>query len=292
MTRWPTILAAILGSGPFLGTALGQVPPPLPGRGEAERTSPSVQGLTTRPAENPRALSGPDAPVRIAPGSRVDPDRRPDPKTPDRPATAGPDPLTILNQPPPLIPVDASIEDRNALDTSLRVLSPQPWYPTGFRAPYEHPDDPSYSVRIDGALMMVYQDGVYTRRGGRTVVGVPPGAWYVIGREDLRPRIRTVDPPEPAAGDGRMPGAVAPVAAPSAARTEGVRLDLRVIPVRPAPPVVAPAPSAPGPVDPTVEAKKSGLRILEDEAYRRRLLDHLRGRFGDDERPVTSPAGS
>jgi hypothetical protein len=290
MSWIPAILAALFGASS--GVAFTPpVPPPLPGRGEAERVAPSVQGLTTRPVANPNALSGPDAPLRMAPGARVDPDRRPDPKTPGRPTAAGPDPLTILRQPQPLVPVDASVEDRNALDTSLRVISPETWSPTGFRVPYEHPDDANYSVRFDGALMLVYQDGVYTQRGGRTLVGMPPGAWYVIGREDLRPRVRALEPTDSAETNSPAQTGLAPIPTVATGRADGVRLDLRVIPVRPATPPVPPPPVDP-PTPPTIEPTATGLRILRDESYRRRFLDRLRERFDPDVPPVRAPAGS
>ena len=289
MQRFPTILAALVAASPA-SAFTPPVQPPLPGRGELERTSPTVPTFTNRPVANPGALSGPSAPVRIAPGSRLPSDRRPDPKMPGRPATAGPDPLTILNQPEPLVPVDASVEDRNALDTSLRVISPDWSSPTGFRVAYEHPDDPDYSVRLDGALMLVYQDGLYTRRGGRTVIGMPAGAWFVIGREDLRPRIHSVEP-----GNGQEEGPdlsakVVPPAFVGAAKNEGFRLDLRVVPARP-----DPAPAVP--VDPPIEPAAGGLRILRDEGYRKRFLERLVDREGPidapERVPVTgSPAGS
>jgi hypothetical protein len=289
MSRSTALIAAFLATSPAVAF-VPPVPPPLPGRGEAERTAPSVQGLTTRPVANPKALSGPDAPVRVAPGSRFDPDRRADPKTPGRPATAGPDPLTILRQPEPLVPVDASVEDRNALDTSLRVMSPETWWPTGFRVPYEHPDDANYSVRLDGALMLVYQDGIYTRRGGRTTVGMPPGAWYVIGREDLRPRVRSLDPADADGPDSNALDGLAPIPSVAAGRAEGVRLDLRVMAARPAPPPepAAGSPAAP-PVDPPVAPTAGGLRIQRDETYRRRLLERLRERFAYDPPALTAP---
>lgn len=284
MRRAPTILAVFLATAPAVAFE-PPVPPPLPGRGEAERVSPTVGGLTNRPVANPNALSGPDAPLRLAPGTRADPDRRPDPKTPGRPATAGPDPLTILRQPEPLVPVDASVEDRNTLDTSLRVISPETSVPTGFRVPYEHPDDPDYSVRLDGGLMLVYQDGLYTRRGGRMRVGMPAGAWYVIGREDLRPRVRSLDRVETDEANAPIDAEVSPVLAAAAARAEGTRLDLRVIPVRP-----DRAPPTPPRIDPPVEPEPGDLRIRRDEAYRRGFLNRLVDRF--DRMPVTAPAGS
>lgn len=286
MASFASILAILAGAVPVLA-AEPPVPPPLPGRGEAERTSPSVEGLTTRPAVNPNALSGPDAPVRTAPGSRIRTDRRPDPKTPNRPATAGPDPLVILNQPEPLIPLDASVEDRNVLDTSLRLITPDYGYPTGFRVPFEHPDDPEYAVRIDGALMLVYQDGLYARRRGRMYVGMPAGAWYVIGRDDLRPRIRP-DAPSDAEADGTdLDAEAVPDPRIPAARAAPVRLDLRVIPERPAVPVPPPEPSPPAEEPPV-----AGPRILRDDTYRRRLLRELLDRFEPSPPPVTAPAGS
>lgn len=285
----PVLFGAILaGSVPALA-AQPPVPPPLPGRGDAERTSPTVEGLTTRPAVNPNALSGPDAPVRTAPGSRIRTDRRPDPKTPYRPATAGPDPLVILNQPEPLIPLDASVEDRNVLDTSLRVITPDYGYPTGFRVPFEHPDDPEYAVRIDGGLMLVYQDALYARHRGRMYVGMPAGAWYVIGRDDLRPHIHATPPAESDGPD--LDARRVPDARISAARAAPIRLDLRVIPERPAAPAPAPA-SPPEPTPSADEAPAAGPRILRDDAYRRRLLRELLNRFEPTAPPVTAPAGS
>lgn len=296
MARLPTILASLLATVPAWA-ADPPVPPPLPGRGEAERTSPTVRGFTTEPVTNPHALSGPNAPTRLAPGSRVPMDRRPDPKTPYRPTTAGPDPLTVLRQPPPLVPIEASVEDRNVLDTSLAVYSPESAWPLGFRRPYEHPDDPSYAVRLDGALMLVYQDGYYFRRGARTVVGMPPGAWFVIGRDDLRPRVHT-DGSE--AGTDSSPSSRADVAAevtaiPAAGRVDPVRLDLRVMAARPQPvaetppPAVRSAPAEPPPSSPPA----AGLRILRDETYRRQLLHELLDRSGQPAPPVTAPpAGS
>lgn len=292
MARFPTILAALIVTTPASAVE-PPVPPPLPGRGEAERTSPTVRGLTSEPVANPNALSGPNAPARLAPGSRVSDDRRPEPKTPDRPATAGPDPLAVLRQPQPLVPIEASVEDRNVLDTSLIVYSPESAWPLGFRMPYEHPDDPSYSVRLDGALMLVYQDGYYFRRGARTVVGMPPGAWFVIGRDDLRPRVRADRVSGTASDSGSSAAEVAAV--PAAGRVEPVRLDLRVLPVRPEP--VGQAPAAPPepaamPVDPP-PASPAGLRILRDETYRRRFLHQLLDRFEAAAMPVTAPpAGS
>lgn len=292
MARLPTILAALIVTAPAWAVE-PPVPPPLPGRGEAERTSPTVRGLTSEPVANPNALSGPNAPARLAPGSRVPDDRRPEPKTPDRPATAGPDPLAVLRQPQPLVPIEASVEDRNVLDTSLTVYSPESAWPLGFRMPYEHPDDPSYSVRLDGALMLVYQDGYYFRRGARTVVGMPPGAWFVIGRDDLRPRVRTDRVSGTASDSGSSAAEVAAV--PAAGRVEPVRLDLRVLPVRPEP--VGQAPAAPPepaavPSDPP-PASPAGLRILRDETYRRRFLHQLLDRFEAAAMPVTAPlAGS
>lgn len=291
MARSPTILAALLVTAPAWAFA-PPVSPPLPGRGEAERTSPSVRGLTADPMPSSGALSGPNAPTRLAPGSRVPVDRRPDPKTPNRPTTAGPDPLTILRQPQPLVPVEAAVEDRNVLDTSLVVYSPETAWPTGFRMPYEHPDDPAYSVRLDGALMLVYQDGYYFRRGGRTVVGMPPGSWFVIGRDDLRPRVQTDRSPAP---NGSGSSAEEASAAVVAARMEPVRLDLRVMAARPEPIDAAPHPpreavSAP---DEPRPATVTGLRILRDETYRHRLLHGLADRFEPAAPSVTAPpAGS
>lgn len=294
MARLAPILAVLFGATPALA-AEPPVPPPLPGRGEAERTSPTVQGLTSRPAINPNALSGPDAPVRTAPGSRVRTDRRPDPKTPYRPTTAGPDPLVILNQPEPLIPLDASVEDRNVLDTSLRVITPDNGYPTGFRVPYEHPDDPGYAVRIDGGLMLVYQDGLYAKYRGRMYVGMPAGAWYVIGREDLRPHIRSTPPVADDPDGPDLDAEVVPDTRMPSARAVPVRLDLRVIPERPPAPAPAAPPGASPPAEPagSPEAPQaSGPRILRDGGYRRRLLHELLDRFEPSGPPVTAPAGS
>jgi hypothetical protein len=287
MARTPTILAVLLASAPAWAIE-PPVPPPLPGRGEAERISPTVRGLTTGPVANPGALSGPNAPTRLAPGSRVPVERRPDPKTPNRPTTAGPDPLTVLRQPQPLVPIEAAVEDRNVLDTSLIVYSPETAWPTGFRMAYEHPDDPSYSVRLDGALMLVYQDGYYYRRGGRTVVGMPPGAWFVIGRDDLLPRVQTDESASTPNGSGSSAAEVTP--AHVAGRMEPVRLDLRVLPARPEP--VGDAPATPAepmavPADPPLTSP-AGLRILRDETYRRRFLHELLDRFEPAPPPVTA----
>jgi hypothetical protein len=120
---------------------------------------------------------------------------------------------------------------------------------------------------------------------------MPPGAWYVIGREDLRPRVRALEPTDSAETNSPAQTGLAPIPTVATGRADGVRLDLRVIPVRPATPPVPPPPVEP-PTPPTIEPTATGLRILRDESYRRRFLDRLRERFDPDVPPVRAPAGS
>ncbi len=110
-----------------------------------------------------------------------------------------------------LQPVDAGIEDRSALDASLRLTQPDlQSMPLGFARVYVDPLDPTRYIRANGALHAVFSQSEYRRGKSGVIPLVPQGTTFRIGTPE---RFESpVDPFDGAArerldgraGDGRQ----------------------------------------------------------------------------------------
>lgn len=89
-----------------------------------------------------------------------------------------------------LVPIEQGVADRNAMSTSLRMMPSDLRQPSAFKEVYAVEGRPDLLVRGDGALYAVFPQSSYPRimvkKKVITLVGVPPGTVYYIGRPDFR----------------------------------------------------------------------------------------------------------
>jgi hypothetical protein len=100
-----------------------------------------------------------------------------------------------------LQPLDQGVEDRNALDTSLRRVNISMRIPTGFQDAFAIKDDGGI-MRIDGALAAVFDSSTYSQTREGLSVDVPAATIWVIdgaplGAEPGHGQLLPVDPLAP-----------------------------------------------------------------------------------------------
>lgn len=180
-----------------------------------------------------------------------------------------------------LQPVDSEIEDRSALDVSLRTTQPEMLaMPMGFSRVYVDPANPDRYVRANGALFVTFPFSEYKRTKKGTKAEIPAGTSFRIGMP------AHYDMPErPSPFAGAAPERIDQLYAEDRQREMRVntRLDMYRGDGRTEP--------APGPRsvnhnerrdeqrDESVLGRESALpAILTDEAYRRDFFESLRKR--------------
>ena len=99
-----------------------------------------------------------------------------------------------------LTPLDQTVDDRGALDLSLRRIDPGLDLPTGYRSVYARPG--GGLMRANGGLAAVFPRSIYVRTQEGVVPDVPAGTRFVIGglpmgEERGHGRLLAVDPMRP-----------------------------------------------------------------------------------------------
>ncbi len=92
-------------------------------------------------------------------------------------------------------PVDQTVADISPLSASLQSLRPDGGPPQGYNRVYTHPDYPGKFLRVNGAVIVEFQESEYVQTEEGLYAEFPPGAIYWIGgKPDY---LKPTPPPEP-----------------------------------------------------------------------------------------------
>ncbi len=106
-----------------------------------------------------------------------------------------------------LTPVDERVGDvGGSLSTSLRQIDPGLAVPSGFEQVYRVPGHNDLLMRIEGGVMAVFPESVYSASANGSVPVVPPNTTFYIGLPQMEALLQYADAANsrPSTGDPRL----------------------------------------------------------------------------------------